>query len=120
MSDILARLEVYQKAAATAVKMEMIARSLPQPHEALQSQMRRASTSISFNIAEGAYEFSPGEKARIYRIARRSCGECLAILDHLRGIGSTHPELDAAKRLLDEVTAMLTTMIVNRTPAKRI
>jgi four helix bundle protein len=32
------------------------------------------------NIAEGAGEFSPSEKARFYRMARRSATECAAIL----------------------------------------
>ena len=36
---------------------------------------------MALNIAEGAGEFSPADKARLYRIARRSATECAAILD---------------------------------------
>ena len=47
-------------------------------------QLRRAATSITFNIAEGAGEFRPNEKARFYRLARRSATESASILDALR------------------------------------
>jgi four helix bundle protein len=45
------------------------------------NQLRRATTSICLNIAEGAGEFSAKEKAPFYRIAKRAATECAAILD---------------------------------------
>ncbi len=44
----------------------------------------RASASIVLNIAGGAGEFAKREKARFYRIARRSATEFAEILDILR------------------------------------
>ena len=38
-------------------------------------------------LAEGAGEFAPREKARFYRIARRSAVECAAILDVAARLG---------------------------------
>ncbi len=55
--------------------------SLPRGCAFLAEQLRRAATSICLNIAEGSGEFSLGEKARFYRMARRSATECAAILD---------------------------------------
>jgi four helix bundle protein len=45
----------------------------------LADQLRRASTSIVLNIAEGAGEYSPKDKAKFYRFAKRSAAECSAI-----------------------------------------
>jgi four helix bundle protein len=43
--------------------------------------LQRAATSIVLNIAEGAGEYSGTEKARFYRMAKRSATECAAVLD---------------------------------------
>lgn len=56
---------------------------LPSGHASLADQLLRAATSVPLNIAEGAGEFSSKEKARFYRMARRSATECAAILDVL-------------------------------------
>ena len=53
-------------------------------HGPLADQLQRAGSSITLNIAEGAGEFSSAEKARFYRIAKRSATECAAILDVAR------------------------------------
>jgi 23S rRNA-intervening sequence protein len=47
----------------------------------LTAQLQRAGTSIALNSAEGAGEFSPHEKSRFYRMAKRSGTETAAILD---------------------------------------
>lgn len=49
--------------------------------ELIANQLQRAASSTALNIAEGAGEFSAAEKARFYRIAKRSATECAAILD---------------------------------------
>lgn len=64
------------------------------------------------NLAEGANEFSPKEKIRFYRMARRSAGECMAALDLADRVLAPHPRTPDAKSLLDEVIAMLTTLIL--------
>ena len=65
------------------------------------------------NIAEGAGEFSPGDKARFYRMARRSATECAAILDACRA--TELAELDLlfkGRTLLLRIVAMLTAMVL--------
>ncbi|WP_372371584.1 four helix bundle protein [Candidatus Uabimicrobium sp. HlEnr_7] len=57
---------------------------LPKGHSHLSNQLQRVALSISLNIAEGAGEFSSAEKARFYRIARRSTTECASIIDICR------------------------------------
>ena len=74
--------------------------------------MRRAARSVVLNVAEGAGEFSPKEKARLFRIARRSGWETVGAFDlGLKEGFFTKPDTDAAEGLLQEVTSMLTTMI---------
>ncbi len=79
------RLPVYRDARAFRVLAERIANSSPRGQSDLAAQLRSAANSIVENISEGAGEFAPAEKARFYRIARRSAAECVAIVvDALR------------------------------------
>ena len=72
-----------------------------------------ASTSISFNIAEGAGEYAPADKARFYRMARRSATESAAILDACRLLSLIDADRSQPGRgLLLRVVAMLTAMVV--------
>ena len=63
------------------------------------------------NIPEGAGEFSPDDKKRFYRIARRSATESAAIL-HVIARREQGPEKDihAARALLARVVSMLVRM----------
>ena len=63
------------------------------------------------NIAEGAGEFAPADKARFYRMARRSGTECAAILHACRALNLTdEAAADPARQVLDRIVAMLTVM----------
>ncbi|OGQ25018.1 MAG: hypothetical protein A2138_08495 [Deltaproteobacteria bacterium RBG_16_71_12] len=75
------KLDIYQHALKFVADAQQLADDLPGKRGDLGDQLRRASTSIALNIAEGAGEFAPREKARFYRMARRSAVECAAILD---------------------------------------
>ena len=60
------------------------------------------------NIAEGAGEFAPKEKARFTRMARRSANESAAVLDVCRNLKLLADERHAAGRdLLLQVVSML-------------
>jgi four helix bundle protein len=74
------KLEVYQKALRFFGIADRIAERLSRRND-MRDQLQRASGSIVNNTAEGAGEFSPREKARFYRMARRSAIECAATLD---------------------------------------
>ena len=107
------RLDVYQAAIEFLVLADAIASSLPRGRAYLADQLRRASTSISFNIAEGAGEYAPADKARFYRMARRSATESAAILDACRLLSLIDADRSQPGRgLLLRVVAMLTAMVV--------
>jgi four helix bundle protein len=74
-------------------------------------RLRRAATSIVLNIAEGAGEYSKAEKARFYRIARRSATECAAVLDvSMRLEIATAASCQPARELLLRIVSMLNNM----------
>jgi len=81
------RLDVYRVAIAFVVIANDVVESLPRGRGYLADQLQRASTSVVLNIAEGAGEFSAKEKARFYRMAKRSATECAAILDVCQQLG---------------------------------
>ena len=100
------RLDVYQVAIKFVVAANDIVENLPRGRSHLADQHQRASTSVPLNIAEGAGETSPKEKARFYRMARRSGTECAAILDICREL-ELAPELGETRELLVRVVSML-------------
>jgi len=102
------RLEVYRFAIQFVVMADGIVENLPRGRAYLADQLRRAGASIPLNIAEGAGEYAPTEKARFYRMAKRSATECSSILDilkhlHLIDEGS----FSRARELLVRIVAML-------------
>jgi four helix bundle protein len=79
------RLEVHQLALRFVVLARQIIEQLSTGFADLSDQLRRASSSIVLNTAEGAGEFSKREKARFYRMAKRSATECAGVLDIFQG-----------------------------------
>jgi four helix bundle protein len=106
------RLDVYQAAIQFLVLADTVAGELPRGRGYLADQLRRAASSIAFNIAEGAGEFAPADKARFYRMARRSATESAAILDGCRVLSLTTDESPAGRAVLLRIVAMLTAMVV--------
>ena len=77
----------------------------------LADQLRRAATSVSLNIAEGAGEFSPDEKSRFYRMAKRSATECAAtphVCRRLNLVDDTR--FNSGRELLLRIVAMIVQM----------
>ncbi len=82
---------------------------MPRGRAYLNDQLQRAGSSITLNIAEGAGEFSPNEKIRFYRMAKRSATECASILDICRHLQLVNPQLySKGRELLLRIVAMLT------------
>ena len=76
--------------------------------ELRETARRRTSTSIVFNVAEGAGKFDPREKRRFYAIAAGSATECAAIYDVLLRLQLTdEAQANAAKVLLGRISGML-------------
>ena len=112
------RLDVYRASVEFLAIADQIASALPRGRAYLSDQLRRAATSIPLNIAEGAGEFAPADKARFYRIARRSGTESAAILDAARGMALSSTDLlDRGRALLLRITAMLTAMVLKLGPS---
>src|SRR5262245_7260526 len=78
------KLDVYQISIKFVALVGEVWERFPPGRHSLADQLGRASTSIVLNIAEGAGEFSRAEKARFYRMAKRSATECAAALDVCR------------------------------------
>src|SRR5262245_54383952 len=76
-----AKLDVYHVASGLFVACWTFADRIEHRNAFLRSQFLRAALSIKLNIAEGAAETSSAEKARFYRMARRSAAECAALPD---------------------------------------
>ena len=107
------KLIVYPKAERLFEVCNRVANGLPQSQSILADQLRRASLSTMLNIAEGAGEFAPKEKSRIYRIAKRSGSETYGALRAVRLARFGSQDVDEGIGLANEVVAMLTSMIQN-------
>jgi four helix bundle protein len=103
------KLDAYRVAIEFVAVAYDLCERLPPGHALLADQLRRASTSICLNMAEGAGEFSRKEKGRFYRIAKRSAIECVAILDVFRAI-KIALETESGEQLLLRIVSMLTRM----------
>jgi four helix bundle protein len=75
------KLTVYQAAIEFVILADDIIEHLPRGRAYLSDQLQRAALSIPLNIAEGAGEYAVDEKARFYRMAKRSATECAGVLD---------------------------------------
>lgn len=111
------KLDACKVALEVAADLDALARIIPAARADLRSQLRRASASVLLNVAEGASEFSPDEKARFYRMSRRSAAECMAILELLAKIGRVTPPMADAKVKLIRVFSMLSRPIQAVSPS---
>ncbi len=78
------KLIVYSKAKDQYESSIKILKENPAIEKNLQHQLKRASSSVILNIAEGSGRFSKADKRYFYIMARGSVYECVAILDLLR------------------------------------
>jgi four helix bundle protein len=102
------KLDVYQRALEFLDLLDLIHERMPLGRAHLKDQLDRPGTSVVLNIAEGAGEFSPPEKQRFYRMARRSAIETAAILDILERRRSLPIEaLQPARDLVVRIVSML-------------
>ena len=74
------KLDVYQVTLDFVAVADKVTEFLPKGRTYLKDQLRRGANSVAANLAEGVGEFSPAEKARFYRMARRSAVECASHL----------------------------------------
>jgi four helix bundle protein len=76
------RLDVYQNAKQLAIDIHELLKQFPQEERfALADQLRRASTSIMFNLAEGFGRYTNKERVRFLDIANGSLMEVSSELE---------------------------------------
>jgi four helix bundle protein len=102
------RMDVYRQALEFIRVTPAIRQRLVPGHAALADQLDRAAISIALNIAEGAGEFARKEKARFYRMARRSATESAAVLDVAQALElADGRDVGVGKALLLEIVGSL-------------
>jgi four helix bundle protein len=88
-----------------------VVEQLPRGKAYLADQLQRAGTSVPLNIAEGAGEHSASEKARFYRMSKRSATECASIFDICKRLHLLDDvRYQKGRELLLRIVAMLTKM----------
>lgn len=106
------KLDVYVAAIDFVAVADEIVEHLPRGRAYLADQLQRAGTSVPLNIAEGAGEFSGSEKARFYRMAKRSATECAAILHVCQRLNLIEDApYRTGRELLLRIVAMLVQMV---------
>ena len=109
------RLVVFDVALEAVVAVEVLVGQLPTGRAYMRDQLRRASNSIPLNIAEGSGEFLDSEKARFYRMAKRSATECAGQLMVARRLGVLPEHLvQVTLDLLRRVVSMLVKLVRTR------
>ncbi len=104
------KLKIYQRAISVAVEVYKLSRGFPKDETyGLMSQLRRAVTSISLNIAEGSGNSTEKEFKRYLEMARRSANEVMACLEIAERLGySTKDDYERSTGEVDEIAAMIT------------
>lgn len=106
------KLDVFSLALEFVVAAERIADATERGNGELRDQLRRAALSVLLNITEGAGEFSPKEKARIYRMAKRSAHECAALVEVYRKLCLVDEDAgQAARGALLRIVSMLVRLV---------
>jgi len=115
------KLDVYKVTLDFVVSADGVAQNLPRGRRYLKDQLLRAANSIAANIAEGVGEYSVAEKARFYRIAKRSAVECASHLLVIERLALVRDDvlLNQGRERLLRIVAMLTAL-ARSVPEKRI
>ena len=68
---------VMQDSLELARLSEEVAKRIARVRPELAKQIRKSADSVVLNLREGATEYSPKEKARIYRVSQKESGELI-------------------------------------------
>ena len=105
------KLDVYQCSIEFLAMAFEIIEKIPRGYSIVLDHLKRASISISFNIAEGAGKISTADKQKFYAIARGSAMECGAVFDACKVLRLIEaPIYDKGESLLARIVSMLTKM----------
>ncbi|MFH1347723.1 MAG: four helix bundle protein [Candidatus Margulisiibacteriota bacterium] len=82
MSDEFKGFPVYVKALEAVKEINLLCQGVKdKEYYYLKDQIRRASSSVVLNIAEGSGKWTKKDKSNFYRISRGSAFECIAAID---------------------------------------
>lgn len=85
MSFMFEKLDVYQRTVDLAERVAVLTKTFPaQGHYHMVDQLRRASLSVSLNIAEGNGRWHVKDRKNFFWIARGSVFECVPLLELCR------------------------------------
>ena len=107
------QLEVYKLSILVVKSFRSVLGKMPRGFGKMQDQIKRASTSIPLNIAEGTGKLTVQDKKKFYAIARGSAQECLAILDVIDALEIKIDETKETRPRLESITKMLSKLISN-------
>ena len=103
------KLKVWQKSKQWVIHLYKLTETFPREEKyGLVSQLRRASVSVSSNIAEGSSRKTPKDQRRFYIISYSSMIEVLNQLIIAEGLGYIkNKDLQESRVKIDEILAML-------------
>jgi len=103
------KLDVWKKSKDFAVKIYRTTQSFPKEEKfGLVSQLKRASVSVSSNIAEGSLRTTANDQARFYTIAYSSAIEVLNQLMISHDLNYLSKDIyDELRSEIEQITAML-------------
>jgi len=106
-------LEVWQKSHQLVIEIYKITKDFPKEEQfGLTSQLKRAVSSITANIAEGFERYHFNDKKRFYYQARGSLAEVENFLILARDLGLIeHSKYDKLRKQIDEVRRLINGLI---------
>jgi four helix bundle protein len=113
-------LDVYHVSLDFIEYVEEILANVPKDNAHLIDQLRRSSSSIVLNIAEGSGRSGPTDRARFYMISRGSASESSSTLDVLHRRGHlSFQDLVRGKTLTKRIIAMMTKLAKSMSTMKK-
>ena len=107
------KFEAYQLAIAYWESALRLWNKIPSRNSGIRDQFKRASSSISLNIAEGSGRHKIEDRKRFYTIARGSAMECAAISDLIVRIEpGLSDEILKSKKTLHSIVSILSKIIL--------
>ncbi len=101
---------VMKDALELARLSEEVAKRVGRVRPDIASDIRRSSKSVVLNLREGATEYSPMEKARIYRISQKESGELVGAFTLLAALKLDDEDSRAAcvlaRRIIGQITGL--------------
>ena len=109
------KFSIYQKSLESHKSIFDLLKLNPKIDYHFQDQLKRASTSIIANLAEGAGRFSPADKKHFYIMSRGSAYEVVALLTLIFRNHNINQSIHQELRLnIVEIIKMLTGLIKNK------